>query len=113
MSLLRTAAIALLAVAGCASGPAEPRPDAEGSTDSGAAIDSGTGCDPTLTYANFGAAFLSTHCNGCHGWTQSDVKAAGSALSSVVLGGFMPPGGGSLTQPQRQQFADWVACGAP
>jgi hypothetical protein len=107
MSRLRTIAIGLLLVGGCAGEAAEPQADA------GTATDSGTVCDPTLTYANFGAAFLTTRCNSCHGWTHADVEADGTGLSSIVLGGFMPPGGGGMTQPQRQQFADWVACGAP
>jgi hypothetical protein len=119
MSFLRGAAIALLLLAGCAGAGAEPQPDSGTGMDSGAgpdawpSLDSGTGCDSTLTYANFGAAFLSSHCNSCHGWTQQSVQSSGTGLASIVVGGFMPPGGGGLTQAQRQQFADWVDCGAP
>jgi hypothetical protein len=107
MSLVRTVALALLFAAGCGGAAAEPQ------TDAGPATDSGATCDPSLTYANFGASFLTSHCNSCHGWTHSQVETDGVALSSIVLGGYMPPGGGGLTQEQRQQFADWVACGAP
>ena len=106
MSLLRTAAITLLFATACAA------QGADSEADSGQPTDSGPSCDPTLTYANFGAVFLAGRCNTCHGWTQSQVQSDGAALSNVVLSGFMPPGGG-LTQAQRQQFADWIACGAP
>ena len=119
MSFHRSATIAFLLLTGCAGAGAEPPPDAGTAMDSGAgpdawpSLDSGAGCDSTLTYANFGAAFLNSHCNSCHGWTQQAVQSSGTALASVVLSGFMPPGGGGLSQAQRQQFADWVDCGAP
>jgi hypothetical protein len=119
MSLLyRTVAIALFMLAGCAGAAGEPQPDAGQAMDSGGgpdawpSLDSGGTCNSTLTYADFGAAFLNSHCNGCHGWTQAAVQSDATGLASIVLGGFMPPGGG-LTQAQRQQFADWVDCGAP
>ena len=104
MSALRIVAIAMFLLAGCAG---------EGGDllDAGATNDSAASCDPALTYASFGAAFLATHCNGCHSWSQADAKNDGTVLSDVVTAGYMPPGG--LTASQEQQFADWVACGAP
>jgi hypothetical protein len=81
--------------------------------DSGTPQDTGVGCDSSLTYANFGQAFFAAHCNSCHGFTQAAAQGEPATLSGVVLEDFMPPGGGNLTPSDRQEFADWLACGAP
>jgi hypothetical protein len=93
-------------VAGCAG-------EGELPVDSSAPPDMAITCDSSLTYADYGAAFLGSHCNSCHGFNQSSVQSNAAGLSGIVLGGFMPPGGGGLTAAQRNQFADWLACGAP
>lgn len=80
--------------------------------DSGGAPDSAVACDPALTYASFGAAFFSAHCGGCHSFSQSFAQSDARGLSGIVLEGDMPPGGG-LTTTERDQFAEWLACGAP
>jgi len=110
--------------AGCAGEGAALSPDSGRAVDMGIAVDMGTAvdsggapdsavaCDPSLTYASFGAAFLSAHCGSCHSFSQSFVQSDATGLSGIVLEGFMPPGGG-LTTAERDQFADWLACGAP
>jgi mono/diheme cytochrome c family protein len=107
MTLLRFVLAAACLLAACG-GPVD-----EGPVDSGAPPDTGVACDPSLTYANFGQAFFTAHCNSCHGFTQSVAEGEAATLSGAVLGGFMPPGGGSLTPSDRLEFADWLACGAP
>jgi hypothetical protein len=87
--------------------------DADLAADSGGAPDSAVACDPSLTYASFGAAFLGAHCGSCHSFSQSFAQSDATGLSGIVLEGFMPPGGGGLTTAERDQFADWLACGAP
>jgi uncharacterized membrane protein len=79
-----------------------------------------------LSYANFGQAFVSKYCGGCHTGgssrggvsidSQANVQkwkadvfkqAAGSNTS-------MPPSGSTApTQAERDQLAEWLACGAP
>lgn len=108
MPLPRIAALALglFLVGGCAGDLSAELEDGSPPPDAGPT------CDSTLTYQNFGASFLKTNCNGCHAWTQADAHADGIALSGVVVQGAMPPGS-RLSASQRQQFADWIACGAP
>jgi uncharacterized membrane protein len=87
-------------------------------------------CPPggtALTYANFGADFLAEHCNTCHA-TGADgapaayrfdspeqvrdladrifIRAAGPNVT-------MPPGPDDPPGEQREQLAEWLACGAP
>jgi|HubBroStandDraft_2_1064218.scaffolds.fasta_scaffold118984_2 hypothetical protein len=105
--------------AGCAAEGAALSPDSGRAVDTGVAVDSGgaldsaVACDPSLTYASFGASFLSVHCGSCHSFSQSFVQSDATGLSGIVLEGFMPPGGGGLTTAERDQFANWLACGAP
>jgi hypothetical protein len=79
----------------------------------------------TLTYANFGQAFISTHCLSCHGSrqspalaTQSAVRAASAQIDRVAAAGpdainaVMPPDA-SLTTDDRLNLGEWLACGAP
>jgi hypothetical protein len=106
VAALRIAAFLVIAsLAGCAG---------EGSdiVDAGMEPDTAMSCGPTLTYASFGAGFFSGYCGGCHGWTQASAQQEGSVLASVVTSGAMPPGGG-VPASTRQEFADWIGCGAP
>jgi hypothetical protein len=80
-----------------------------------------------LTYANFGAGFFADHCNRCHSEGKSGaprafrfdtvdevrvhaerifVRAAGPNVS-------MPPGPEDPPADERDQLAEWLACGAP
>jgi len=105
---------------GCAGEGGALSPDSGRADDAGIAVDSvgapdsaAVVCDPSLTYASYGAAFLGAHCGSCHSFSQSFVQADATGLSGIVLEGFMPPGGGGLTTAERDQFANWLACGAP
>jgi hypothetical protein len=107
VAALRITAAILVALSldGCAGEGAD-------AVDASAEPDTAMSCGPALTYASFGATFLATYCGGCHGWTQVSAQQEGDVLSSVVTSGAMPPGGG-VPASQRQEFADWIGCGAP
>ena len=87
----------------------------------------GSTCPPasTLTYANFGAAFMSANCGGCHSngnrpnlATQADVQANASAIDSSAAAGpngenTRMPKSGSVSTADRTLLGEWLACGAP
>ena len=90
-------------------------------------------CPPegtTLTYESFGRGMLAAHCNHCH--NASEGKRSGApesyrfdtlddvhkhkarifvraAASNVT----MPPGPDDPSPDEREQLAEWLACGAP
>lgn len=83
-----------------------------------------------LTYANFGATFLNSYCQSCHASTAQDRKGApGDFLfdtreqvlrqrerifvRSAAGNDSMPPGPIDPSLSERNQLADWLACGAP
>ena len=90
-------------------------------------------CPPSgtqLTYESFGRTFLSAHCNHCHNATES--KRAGAPESyrfdtlddvrshrarifvrSAASNTTMPPGPEDPSSDEREQLAEWLACGAP
>jgi uncharacterized membrane protein len=92
-------------------------------------------CPPgsTLTYGNFGKAFVDSYCVGCHGGsvtgaarqgapadevfdTRAQIAAsAGELDEQVVVMKSMPfgPTSPKPTDDQRAQFGEWLACGAP
>lgn len=87
-------------------------------------------CPPegtTLTYATFGAAFLDDHCNGCHTDSSSgaprafrfdthdEVRTHAARIFERAAGPnvTMPPGPDDPPAEQRDQLAEWLACGAP
>jgi uncharacterized membrane protein len=92
-----------------------------------------TPCPPggtQLTYANFGAAFMTRYCQGCHGSdaleragapgefifdtaTQVQRHRARIFVRSAGTNDSMPPGPIDPPLPERQQLAEWLACGAP
>lgn len=87
-------------------------------------------CPPegtALTYDNFGADFMATHCNSCHSTGKSGapsafrfdtvddvmthkdrifIRAAGPNVT-------MPPGPNDPSQAERDDLAVWLACGSP
>jgi hypothetical protein len=85
----------------------------DGPMDASLLLDAGNACGPALQFSTFGAMFFAKNCNGCHGFTHSIAQSEGMELSSLVVGGFMPPGGGTVTLAERMEFAEWIACGAP
>jgi len=76
--------------------------------------------DSTLTYQNYGAAFMTTYCLSCHTTkespkltTQAQIQArANSILQEAVYTTAMPEDA-DLTTEERQQLGEWLACGAP
>jgi uncharacterized membrane protein len=102
------------AVSACGSGPG----DATGST---------CPTDSTLSYANFGQAFIKDHCLACHAAsgpespkldTLVQVRAASSDIDRSAAAGpnavntYMPDGG-SVAEADRRKLGEWLACGAP
>ncbi len=87
-------------------------------------------CPPegtALTYDNFGAEFFAANCNSCHSTGKSGaprayrfdtrdevvthadrifIRAAGPNVT-------MPPGPEDPPFDERDQLAEWLACGAP
>jgi hypothetical protein len=102
------------ALAACGSGPG----DSTGST---------CPTDSTLTYTNFGQAFMQSHCLACHSAsgpespkldTLAQVRAASSDIDRSSAAGpnavntYMPEGG-SVDESERRKLGEWLACGAP
>ena len=94
---------------------------------SGSSGGTGTTCPTasTLTYANFGQAFMQNYCLECHATrespilsTQAQVQAALDELDAVAGSG---PNGTNTSMPQgrscptaeRVKLSEWLACGAP
>jgi hypothetical protein len=86
-----------------------------GDSDPGGSDASTLSCSfSTVTYANFGAAFLGKYCNSCHGFTQADVQLDPADLIDVaVTSTYMPPGSPAPTTAERTELGTWLACGAP
>jgi hypothetical protein len=85
-------------------------------------------CPPggtTLTYQNFGQGFFAAWCIRCHGGptgyssrsftTVDDVRANKDRIfiNAAADNAFMPPGPDGPTDKERNDLADWLACGAP
>lgn len=116
-TLLRSILIVLAAPAFWACGE-EGLGDATGST---------CPSDSTLTYANFGQAFLQTNCLACHTAkgpespkfdSLDQIKAERSEIDRAAASGpngtntFMPEDA-SVSTAERQKLGEWLACGAP
>lgn len=87
-------------------------------------------CDesPVITYDTFGAGFLATYCNGCHGGQVVDRKGAppevvfdtreqASAFADRILARRMPPEGtmpmppaGGVTLEDDVRLHIWLTC---
>lgn len=97
-----------------------------------------TQCPPTstLTYANFGEEFMTTYCTRCHSSTLSGEARMGApafhdfdtlegiigvanhidetaASGPAATNDSMPIDGIQPTLEERQQLAEWIACGNP
>jgi hypothetical protein len=111
--LLSIAFVPLLLIA-CGGGPG----DSTGST---------CPTDSTLTYANFGQAFMQDNCLSCHraGGPQSptlstleQVRANSDMIDRSAAAGpnavntYMPDGS-SVAEAERRKLGEWLACGAP
>jgi hypothetical protein len=110
--LLRPALLAVVALLPLACGPIDSTSGTGGTSGSGGGAGSTT-CG-TDTWANYGSAFFSSTCAGCHtqlssqAFIQSDI----SQLSSAIAGGAMPYGGG-LSSADRDRVVSYLNCGAP
>ena len=86
------------------------------------------GTGTALAYANFGASFLETWCNGCHSAppgerqgapedvrfdSESDVRRWRERIFARAAWGndSMPPGLDGPPQTERTKLAEWLACG--
>ena len=84
----------------------------------------------TLTYENFGEAFVDSYCNGCHGSAVTDRQGAPSSYvfdtrdqiaaardrifaRAAADNDSMPPGPDDPPEAEREELAEWLACGAP
>lgn len=90
-------------------------------------------CPPggtTLTYADFGAPFLATWCQSCHGSQSLDRRGAPGEfifdtqaqvqhhrerifVRSAAGNDSMPPGPDDPDAAERGRLAEWLSCGAP
>lgn len=90
-------------------------------------------CPPAgtqLTYESFGRTMLSAHCNHCHNAgegqrhgapesyrfdTLDDVRTHRDRIFIRAAAGntTMPPGPDDPSSHEREQLAEWLACGAP
>ena len=102
------------ALVACGSGPGDP---------------TGSTCPTTstLSYANFGQAFMQNHCLACHSANGPEspkfdsiveIRAASSDIDRSAASGpkavnsYMPEGG-SVDEAERRKLGEWLACGAP
>ena len=109
LSLVLVGLVSLGAVA-CGSGPGDA---------------TGSACPPdsTLTYENFGQAFMQSHCLACHGAggpespkfdTVEQIRANKSDIDKSAAAGpngvntFMPEGS-SVAEAERLKLGEWLA----
>lgn len=95
------------------------------SSDSGQATGSTCPVDSTLTYENFGQAFMTSYCLSCHTnreqpmlTTLSAIQAHIDDIDRVAAAGpdatnTVMPEDGSVPAAERQKLGEWLACGAP
>lgn len=90
--------------------------------------------DSTLSYDNFGKAFMTSYCTRCHSTTLTGAARNGApsdhnfdTLAGIIDeiehveesagagagASIMPPSGAKPSDAERQQLSDWIACGAP
>lgn len=73
----------------------------------------------TLTYENFGQAFVTEHCLSCHAsqrptlTTQAAVQASAATIIDAAVTSSVMPAGSSLVIDERRLLGEWLACGAP
>jgi hypothetical protein len=83
----------------------------------------------TLTYENFGAGFMNSYCQSCHGSNATDRQGAPGEfifdtheqvlrhkdrifVRSAAENDSMPPGPDDPSIDERTKLAEWLACGA-
>jgi uncharacterized membrane protein len=83
-----------------------------------------------LRYGSFGAPFMDSYCQSCHGSQSTDRRGAPGEfifdsveqiqrhsarifVRSAADNNSMPPGPDDPSEEERQKLAEWLACGAP
>jgi len=81
----------------------------------------------TLTYANFGQAFMQNNCLACHSAsgpespkfdTLAEIRDKSGDIDRAAAAGpkavntYMPDGR-SVDEAERRKLGEWLACGAP
>src|SRR4051812_45392838 len=76
--------------------------------------------DSTLTYANFGAAFMTSNCLSCHASknsptlaSQGQIKVNASRILDVAVYTTAMPQDNNMAVAEREMLGEWLACGAP
>jgi uncharacterized membrane protein len=74
----------------------------------------------TLTYANFGSAFMTGNCLSCHAskdsptlTSQSQIKVNASRILDVAVYTDAMPQDSNMAIAEREMLGEWLACGAP
>ena len=79
-------------------------------------------CDAAspVTYDNFGAAFMSVNCTGCHGAgsrtdtsSLASIRANAAGIIDQTVYNVSMPQDSSLTDAERIELGKWLNCGAP
>jgi argininosuccinate lyase len=117
--------LVVVSMVGCGGAQDSALDTTVGQVGAGSATGSTCPAGSTLTYANFGQAFISTNCLSCHGSrqspilaTQSAIQAASTQIDRMAAAGpdavntAMPPNG-SVSTSDRLNLGQWLACGAP
>lgn len=78
------------------------------------------GSDSTLTYANFGSAFMANNCLSCHAAranprlsTQTEVQSQTARILQAAVYTEAMPQGTAISLDERNLLGEWLACGAP
>jgi hypothetical protein len=81
--------------------------------------------DSTLTYQNFGQAFIASNCLACHTNRESPALTSQQAIQANIgeidlVAAAGPnavntgmPEGSSISTADRTKLGEWLACGAP
>jgi hypothetical protein len=81
--------------------------------------------DTELGYEDFGKPFFAAYCDRCHGGTNAYSSHAFNTLQTIQdqreriyinaagPNTTMPPGPDDPSEVEREQLAEWLACGAP
>ncbi|HEY4239100.1 MAG TPA: hypothetical protein VGM88_04765 [Kofleriaceae bacterium] len=76
--------------------------------------------DSTLTYTNFGEAFVSDNCLSCHAsrenprlGTQAEIQSNSSRILEAAVYTDAMPQNTSMDVSERELLGEWLACGAP
>lgn len=77
-------------------------------------------CDSSLTYANFGSAFMTTNCLSCHASkerptlsTQAQVEANSASILQQAVYTTAMPQDNDISLDERTMLGNWLACGTP